>query len=523
MQSRALSGPTSRATLAALSLVVFGVGGCYRAGFDASADASVPTSDAQRLDRGVDTALADTTSDQDPCMPSCENVPCGGSDGCGQRCTIGCDSEPMHDWSRGFGSTGTEYGHSVAIDWDGNVVVAGSFEGSVDFGGGQLVGDGGFVASFDQQGNHRWSKRFDAVGSALRTSVAVDSSGNVAVTGGFVGSIELGGGVIEGDPIFGGVFLASFDPSGQHRWSKGFVRPADAHGEAIAIDQAGSVIIAGYTFGDLDFGGGPLIPSGEADAFIASFDTNGAHIWSGAFGGASYDVARGVAVDDIGNIVIAGSFDAPADFGNGELQSTGTPDIFVASYTQRGSTRWSRAIGSASADYARAVAVDASGNVFVTGNFQGAVDFGGGQVQSVGAGDAFIASYDSQGNHRWARGLGGAGDDVGFGLAVDLASNVLITGWFRETVDFGDGDVLSQGNSDIFIANYASDGSYRWVKRFGAAGHDSGRGVATDGFGTVAVAGSFAGSIAFDDIANGGTPLVSAGGSDLFVVRFQQL
>jgi hypothetical protein len=150
----------------------------------------------------------------------------------------------------------------------------GYFNGSVDFGGGPLTSVLGsfdiFLAKFDSAGNHLWSKRFGGASNEYPTAVAVDGSGNAFLTGDIFGSVDFGGGLLTSA---GGqdIFLAKFDPAGNHLWSKRFGDTVGQLGKGIAVDGSGNAFLTGAFFGSVDFGGGPLTSAGLADIFLAKF------------------------------------------------------------------------------------------------------------------------------------------------------------------------------------------------------------------------------------------------------------
>ena len=123
---------------------------------------------------------------------------------------------------------------------------------------------------------------------------------------------------------------------------------------------------------------------------------------------------------------------------------------------------------SADIDIGNGVAVDGSGNVLVTGIFSGTVNFGGGNLVSAGDFDIFVAKYNASGVHQWSRRFGSAERSTsGTDVAVDGSGNVFVTGYFSGTVDFGGGNLVSAGRSDIFLAKYNANGVHQWSKRFG--------------------------------------------------------
>ena len=133
---------------------------------------------------------------------------------------------------------------------------------------------------------------------------------------------------------------------------------------------------------------------------------------------------------------------------------------------------WSQRFGDTAADVGHAVAVDASGNVFITGSFRGTDDFGGGPLVSAGEADVFLAKYDANGVHQWSKRFGSSLDDVGWALTVDGSGHVVITGYFNSTVDFGGGPLVSAGWGDSFVVKFDTNGFHVWSERFGGSNVD---------------------------------------------------
>jgi hypothetical protein len=267
----------------------------------------------------------------------------------------------------------------------------------VNFGGGNLTSAGNddiFVAKLNPDGNWVWSKSFGDGSYQEATSVAIDvteTPGNVIVAGGFQGSVNFGGGALTS---LGGydMCIAKFSPGGAHLWSKRF---GDAEtyqfAQDVAADAAGNAIMTGYFRGGVDFGGGTLGSAGDYDMFIAKFSPGGAHVWSKRFGDAVSQSLYSVAADKAGNVVVAGFFDGTVDFGGGPLTSEGNSDACVAKFAPGGAHAWSKRFGDAAGDQGvYCVATDASGNVLLTGPFEQTVDFGGGTLTSEGSLDVFV-------------------------------------------------------------------------------------------------------------------------------------
>jgi hypothetical protein len=245
------------------------------------------------------------------------------------------DPSGAHLWSLNFSSGGGQEGVSVAVDGAGNVVVAGSFWDAVDLGGGPITTNAGssvFVGVLDPNGGHLWSEGYGTAGDVGWTRVAVDAAGNLLIVGSFDGTIDFGGGPMTSA---GGkdLFLVKLGADGSHVWSKHLGDGADQAWASVAIDAAGNVVVVGSFAGAVDFGGGPLASAGGDDIFVAKLDPSGEHLWSKRIGNAGEDGAEAVGVDAAGNACVAGYFSGTVDFGGGPLASGGASDIFVAKFS----------------------------------------------------------------------------------------------------------------------------------------------------------------------------------------------
>lgn len=432
-----------------------------------------------------------------------------------------CRAEALpHAWSKGFGNELNQYTPYVATDGLGNSLVAGTFEGTVDLGGLGFWSAGMtdiFLGKYDSGGNHLWSRSFgDPLGQWVY-GIAVDASGNVIIAGDFHGTVNFGGGPLtsEGD---GDIFLAKFDPDGNHLWSQQFGDGWDQNAYGVAVDAAGSVLLAGRFCGTVDFGDGPMNALIEIpDAYVAKFDSGGSHLWSQDFGSHSHwqSVER-IDVDGAGNAVIIGWYEGNIDFGGGWLPTAadGQADMFVVQFDASGAHNWSHAFAASSVEEGYDVAVDGLDGIFITGKFVGSMDLGGGPLTSAGW-DIFLARFDQGGNHLWSERYGDGSPQEGRGVVADGAGNVYLTGSFQGSVDFGGGPLTTAGSTDIFLAQFDLSGNPTWSERFGDSAAQKGHDLATYGADNLFVTGEFLGSVDF-----GGGALTCAGGTDIFVAKF---
>jgi Beta-propeller repeat len=408
----------------------------------------------------------------------------------------------------------------LAVDGAGSSVVVGYLQWRVDFGGGVLLSAGLgdiYLAKYAANGTHVWSKRFGGLEDDRPKGVAVDSAGNVYITGLFRGSVDFGGGLLTAPPFTANAFLAKYNSNGDHLWSLRFGN-GPCEGTAVAVDGVGNVILAGNFYTTADFGGGAMTTAGGADIVLAKYNSSGAHLWSRQIGGTSDDSALRVAADTTtGEIFATGFFGGSVNFGGGALTSAGMTDIFLAKYSSSNGHAWSRRWGGAQDDKAYGLALDQLGSVVVTGVFTGNVDFGGGTLINSGGGDILLVKYSVDGAHTWSRGYGTTSSvtDTGYGVDFDSAGRVLLTGSVGATIDFGGGALTGDGWTNPILAKFGSDGSHIWSKRYSGGGaHANARAVAAAVGDNVVAAGDFSASINF-----GGATLTSPGGTDTYLVK----
>ncbi len=359
-----------------------------------------------------------------------------------------------------------------------------------------------------------WLHQAGGAGDDFGTGVAVDGSGNVWVTGFFAGDAAFGGTTLTG---VGGndAFVAKYDVNGKALWARSAGGTLSDFGTALAVDGSGDVVVTGSFHGDAMFGTTMLTSAGVYDVFVAKYDAAGTLLWARSVGGTNDDIGYGVAIDKSGNIAVTGYFVDVAVFGGTTLTSAGSGDMFVAKFSAGGTLLWAHSAGGATEDYGNGVAVDGSGNVAVTGAFAGDATFGTTTLSAAGVNDIFTAKYDAGGTLLWVRPAGGTGNDYGNHVAVDRSGHVVVAGTFQGSAMFGTTTITSAGGDDMFVARYDAGGTLQWVRSAGGANTEYATSAAVDGSGNVVVTGSMEGNAAF-----GVTSLISAGGSDVFVVKY---
>jgi len=236
--------------------------------------------------------------------------------------------------------------------------------------------------------------------------------------------------------------------------------------------------------------------------FFSAFISKGQY-WIQTGGSSTIDEGMDIASDGNNNTYTAGYFTSNLSMDGFNLASSGLADVFIVKTNSIGNIQWMKKAGGANIDKALSVDADASGNFVVTGFFYASADFDSQIITSSGQQDIFIAKYDSSGTLLWVRKAGGAGGDIGNGVAFDHSGNIIVTGEFSGSCTFGSVVLTSlNGSIDVFTAKYNSNGNLLWAKKGSGIYTDRGTDVSTDTNGNIYVAGSFSDTIVFDNVHN---------------------
>lgn len=377
----------------------------------------------------------------------------GGSKGNGANydyVTIKYNSEGSILWLQRYNGTGNsiDYASSIAIDDSGNVYVTGYSMGngsSADFA----------TIKYNSSGVQQWIQRYNGTGNANDdgTSIVIDASGNVYVTG-----------TSWGIGTFYDYLTIKYNSSGVQQWVQRYDGTGNSFDAAfsIAVDGSGNVYIAGYSTG---------IGTGYDYATIM-YNSSGMQQWVQRYNGPgnSTDVINSLAVDGSGNVYVTG-FSGGSGTGN---------DYLTIKYNSSGVQQWlQRYNGPAnSSDIARALVIDGSGNVFVTG-----ISTGSSSVE-----DYATLKYSSSGTQQWVQRYDGPANsyDEANSITFDGSGNVYVTGY----------STGSSSGYDYATIKYDPSGSQQWEQRYNgpANSSDIAELIAVDSSGNVYVAGSSTGS-----------------------------
>lgn len=427
---------------------------------------------------------------------------------------------PDFSWAVNAGGNGPDSAYGIGTDPDGNIYITGFFFDTAYFGDIQLISNGDldvYIAKLDKDGNFLWAKGGGGVNFDAGHSIAVDAYGNSYITGRFRETVNFGPFTLSSHGGYScNLFIVKLDTDGNWVWAKqaGGGGTASDRGYGITLDSSGNLFISGYIMGDASFGNIDITSSGGRDIFIAKMDTNGNFIWAVTAGGAQDDWNFDIAVDESGNTYITGDFTSTAYFGDTQLISAGNEDIYIAKIDSNGNFVWAVMAGGPGSNTGYRIAVDNEGNSYITGKFSQTAYFGGTELISSGNDDIFIAKLDNNGEFLWAKKAGGTGEDTGYGVIVDDSGIIYITGSFHGFANFGNIQLESYGLDDIFIGALDPNGEFLWIKRAGGTGNDRANDITLDSNNNIFITGYFYGTGHF-----GNNQIQSEGNIDIFIAK----
>jgi hypothetical protein len=292
-------------------------------------------------------------------------------------------------------------------------------------------------------------------------------------------------------------------------------------GSEIFIDDSGNIYVTGFFEASLTFETETITAPGYG-IFFAKFDITGNLIWLKHLQGGTDNRLHwgyGLGTDNAGNCYLAGFFDTSLTIDSEILVSYGGFDIFVAKFDPDGNVLWARNAGGTDLDEAHSLAVDGSGNCYITGYFGGVATFGTETVTTeYGDREVFVAKYDSDGTILWVKQAEGTALkwDWGMGIAADIEGNCFVTGYFESRAVFDNEELISLGGHDVFVVKYDPDGNVLWAKQAGGIDWDEGNNIAVDRWGNCYVTGYFGATANFGTV----TLVSNLGEREIFIARF---
>ncbi len=310
-------------------------------------------------------------------------------------------------WKQVLSTAGLDNALGIAVDPLGNVYVSGTTDGAL--GSAPVGGRDAFIVKYDTGGTLLWKKQLGTSALDSAFGIALDGKGNAYIAGvtfGDIGAKNAGA---------SDAWVAKYDPEGNLRWIKQWGSAGADSATAVAIAPNGDALIAGQTEGSVGSAG-----INNKNALLARYNPRGELLWVEQISTPSTDGALGIVTDAAGNALVVGGTE-------GQLGSEqyGGEDAFVALYDSKGHLQWNKQLGTQLTDVANSVAIDQKGNVFIAGMTYGA--FRGEQPDGKKP-SGWVAKLNLGGSMLWLQQFADAPSRYLNGIAIDSDQNLRIAG-----------------------------------------------------------------------------------------------
>ncbi len=415
------------------------------------------------------------------------------------------------DYGINFGQNGKV----ISARDDGYVFVAGTFEGTQDFGSFTLTSNGNadiYVLQIDATGAVINAISFGSVdGSEDVADIHVDNAdGNIHVVGSFTGLVDFDPGPSDvsmdaGFSVYGYILTLDLDLGFERVGT--IISDGWSYVNSVATDDNGDVYLTGYfeNSADLDPTIGELIvDSPGQSAFFIKTNVAGTLQWVKTIGNDVQVIGTGATVDFAGNPIFTGTYlssvDINPDAGTQTLTGVGNSDVFILKLAASdGAFTWGKSIGGDGGNnYTDAIASDGQNNIYLTGQFYGSGDFdpgAGTKILTTNGGDAdiFVTKFNQAGALVWARSFGSISYESAEAISVS-GSDLYLTGEYYDAIDFGTSSahILEPNQSgDAYFLNLDTSGNFKWVEAIAGTNYDVGHDVVTDAAGVIYTMGRF--------------------------------
>lgn len=370
-----------------------------------------------------------------------------------------------------------------------------------------------------------WVQRGGGFANDEAADVDNDPAGNLYYTGYYSAGASFGTFNLNAAGITD-VFLAKTDAAGVYQWAVTGGGSGSDRAESIKVDAQGNSYITGFFYNTATFGTANVTSAGAQDVFVAKYNSAGVLQWLVSGGGAGADIGHGITVDNSGNVIITGEFSGTATFGSQTLTSmNGSIDVFTVKYSSTGTALWAKKGSAHLNDQGTDVDCDASGNIFITGQFSDTITFD--QVHNNTMLNAvFVVKYDPSGNEVWFRRIGGASFNFGNSITVDVNNKVILAGDFSGTVTFfGNTNTNLSGlySESIFIARYDNNGTLDWAQSDASESQVTARSVTSDASGNYFIGGLFKCRFTEYNTQYGASTFNSVGFWDVFATKYNNV
>jgi gliding motility-associated-like protein len=384
-----------------------------------------------------------------------------------------------------------------------------------------------FINSFasSAQQNWLWSTGSNGNDEALKNTI--DKSGNIYTTGYFSLSSQFGSTTLTSSGS-GDIFISKQDSSGNYIWTVKAGGPLSDRAYGIAADSAGNIFITGFFLGSATFGSITLNSANSSqDIFIAKLNAAGSFVWAKNFGGDDIDIGQAINADIYGNIIVAGQFRDTAQFDSYTFYSETDPltnapsfDIFILKLDGNGNVMWAKQGAAKYDDRGLSVASDASGNIYITGEFSDTLQFVN-TYNNNGFNASFILKMDASGNETWFQKLF-AVQVLAYSIRC-FNNSIYIAGDFQGQLSiYGNSTITlnSPYQYNIFTACLDTSGTVIWTHADGSDNPITALDISADAAGNSYVAGLFKCTFTEYSLLFGKGIFNSAGFRDVFITKY---
>lgn len=358
-----------------------------------------------------------------------------------------------HIWSRRYGDSEEQSADGVTVDSDGNVIVVGYFEGVMQVGNTMLTTNGGkdaFVLKLSPEGEKIWAKGFGDEGvSQSAQDVATDAEGNIILAGTSNGEMNFDGKKIG---VLGDIdgFVAKLSPSGNAIWAFGIGGDNSQYCTNLAVDSVGNVSVTGQFFGSITFSPGNTVTATGPDIYVARLDSAGGFLWAKKIDTLNSALPFGLVADSAGDIIVSFETNSTTDAGGGTITPS-TYDAVLVKYSSGGVFQWQKQIGGTGEEYAPELAVDSNKRPVVAFHTDGPLTIDGVDLPSGGGHDIVVAALEPSGALRWAKRYGLISDQTSPVVTVGPKGQIGLGCLASGNIDFGLGSLPTMG-SDVALA-----------------------------------------------------------------------
>ena len=336
-------------------------------------------------------------------------------------------------WSQLLGTSSTDIGNALSIDYKNNIYIVGSTDGGVD-GRPQPGNTDIFLVKYKSNGKWEWTQQLWKPSTDYGYDIDVDFRGDIYVVG-TTKTPSRAKRLKEKN-----ILIAKYNQKGRKIWTKQL--RAKAVGNSIESDQRGNFYILGTELDKFNK---------EKNILFYKLESNGKVKWRQRFLNSNRTIGKSMAIDNEGNIYLLGLTKILSSKGSSSaLLPSLKSNILIMKLTPSGKKIWTKTIGTLEEDFGTSISLDSKNNIYVTGHTHGSFP----QLQNKGEKDVFLVKLDSFGKKVWVRQFGTPFDDYGNGLAIDSSDNISVTGFTFGGLDGNQ----NKGKADIFFVKFNSSG-----------------------------------------------------------------